>query len=146
MKLNELVYNEGARSERTRRGRGPGSGLGKNGGTGVKGQNSRGSKSYTRLGFEGGQNPLFRRLPKRGFHHAGTVYAVVNLSDLERFENEAVVTPTELVEAGLVKKEFDGVKILGNGKLSKKLTVKANKFSASAEAAIKAAGGSTEVI
>ncbi|HML99769.1 MAG TPA: 50S ribosomal protein L15 [Bacilli bacterium] len=146
MKLNELVYNDGARSKRTRRGRGPGSGLGKNGGTGNKGQNSRGSKSYTRLGFEGGQNPLFRRLPKRGFHNAGTTYAIVNLVDLNRFADGATITPTELVEAGLVKKEFDGVKVLGNGKIEKKLTVKANKFSASAEAAIKAAGGSTEVI
>lgn len=146
MKLNELAYNDGARSKSTRRGRGEGSGLGKNAGTGHKGQRSRGSKSRTRLGFEGGQNPLYRRLPKRGFHNVGVRYAVVNVGDLNRFEDGSVVTPTELVEAGLVKKEFDGIKILSEGQLTKKLTVKAHKASAAASAAIVAAGGTFEVL
>ena len=146
MKLHELVANEGATQAKKRVGRGSGSGLGKTSGKGQKGQNSR-SGGGTRLGFEGGQNPLFRRLPKRGFHNSTRIeFAIVNVEDLEVFEDGVEVTPTLLKEAGLVRKEYDGVKILGNGTLTKKLTVKANKFSKAAEAAIKNAGGTIEVI
>lgn len=146
MKLHELEYTEGARRASFRVGRGIGTGNGKTSGKGQKGQNSR-SGGGTRLGFEGGQNPLFRRLPKRGFHNSTRIeFAIVNVEDLEVFEDGVEVTPTLLKEAGLVRKECDGVKILGNGKLTKKLTVKANKFSKAAEAAIKNAGGTIEVI
>lgn len=146
MKLHELEYTEGARRASFRVGRGIGTGNGKTSGKGQKGQNSR-SGGGTRLGFEGGQNPLFRRLPKRGFHNSTRIeFAIVNVEDLEVFENGVEVTPTLLKEAGLVRKEYDGVKILGNGTLTKKLTVKANKFSKAAEAAIKNAGGTIEVI
>jgi len=146
MKLHELEYTEGARRASFRVGRGIGTGNGKTSGKGQKGQNSR-SGGGTRLGFEGGQNPLFRRLPKRGFHNSTRIeFAIVNVEDLEVFEDGVEVTPTLLKEAGLVRKEYDGVKILGNGKLTKKLTVKANKFSKAAEAAIKNAGGTIEVI
>ena len=147
MKLNELTFTAGSRYQAKRKCRGLGSGKGKNGGSGVKGQKSR-SGGGVRLGFEGGQNPLYRRLPKRGFHNfASTEYAIVNVSDLNRFEDGTKVTPTLLVEAGLVKKNTNGgIKILGNGKLEHQLTVSANKFSKSAEEAIKAAGGTVEVL
>ena len=140
MKLNELTFTAGSRYQAKRKCRGLGSGKGKNGGSGVKGQKSR-SGGGVRLGFEGGQNPLYRRLPKRGFHNfASTEYAIVNVADLNRFEDGTKVTPTLLVEAGLVKKNTNGgIKILGNGKLEHQLTVSANKFSKSAEEAIKAA-------
>ncbi len=146
MKLHELGYTEGARRNSYRVGRGIGSGNGKTSGKGHKGQNAR-SGGGVRLGFEGGQNPLFRRLPKRGFNNVSRVnYAIVNVGDLEVFEDGVEVTPTLLKEAGLVRKEYDGIKILGNGTLTKKLSVKANKFSKSAETAITNAGGTIEVI
>jgi len=146
MKLNELKYTEGSREQHYRKGRGIGSGNGKTAGKGHKGQNAR-SGGGTRLGFEGGQLPLYRALPKRGFKNVNHVeYAVVNVGDLERFDANTVVTPALLKEVGLVKKEYDGVKILGNGKLSKALTVQANKFSKSAEKAITEAGGKVEAL
>ena len=146
MKLHELQYTEGSRKQGFRVGRGIGSGNGKTSGKGQKGQNSR-SGGGVRLGFEGGQNPLFRRLPKHGFTNFTRVeYAIVNVKDLNKFEDGVVVTPTLLKEAGLISKELDGVKILGNGTLTKNLTVKAAKFSKGAEAAIKNAGGTIEVI
>ena len=146
MKLHELQYTEGSRKQANRVGRGIGSGNGKTSGKGQKGQNSR-SGGGVRLDFEGGQIPLFRRLPNHGFTNFTRVeYAIVNVEDLNRFEDDVVVTPTLLKEAGLVTKELNGVKILGKGALTKKLTVKASKFSKSAEAAIKNAGGTLEVI
>lgn len=146
MKLHELQYTDGSRSKHYRKGRGLGSGNGKNAGSGNKGQNSR-SGGGVRLGFEGGQMPLWRRLPKRGFKNVNHVnYAIVNVSDLNRFENGTVVTPALLVENGLVKKEYDGIKVLGSGKLDKSLTVQANRFSKSAEEAITKAGGKAEVL
>ncbi len=146
MKLHDLQYTEGSRKDNNRVGRGLGSGNGKTSGRGQKGQNSR-SGGGVRLGFEGGQNPLFRRLPKHGFKNFTRVdYAIVNVEDLNKFEDGVVVTPALLKEAKLVTKELNGVKILGNGTLTKKLTVKANKFTKSAEAAIKNAGGTIEVI
>ena len=144
--LNQLKPVEGARHTRKRKGQGVGSGLGKTAGRGQKGQNSR-SGGGVRPGFEGGQIPLFQRLPKRGFKNVNRKeYAVVNVSDLNVFENGAEVTIETLIKAGLVNKTYAGVKVLGNGTLEKKLTVKASKFSASAEAAIKNAGGTVEVI
>lgn len=144
--LNQLKPVEGARHTRKRKGQGVGSGLGKTAGRGQKGQNSR-SGGGVRPGFEGGQIPLFQRLPKRGFKNVNRKeYAVVNVSNLNVFENGAEVTIETLIKAGLVNKTYDGVKVLGNGTLEKKLTVKASKFSASAEAAIKNAGGTVEVI
>ena len=145
MKLNELS-NVNAKT-RKRVGRGAGSGLGKTSGKGHKGQNAR-SGGGVRPGFEGGQLPLFRRLSKRGFNNYNfrTVYATVNVSDLERFEEGTEVTKELLIEAGLVKKELDGIKVLGNGELTKKLTVKANKFSSTAKTKIENVGGTTEVI
>ena len=146
MKLNELTYTEGARQTRKRIGRGHGSGNGKTAGKGHKGQNAR-SGGGVRLGFEGGQTPLARRLPKRGFtNFTRKEYAIVNVEALNRFENETVVTPELLIDCGLVKKELDGIKILGEGALEKKLTVKANKFSKAAVASIENAGGTVEVI
>ena len=145
MKLNEL-RNENA-TARKRVGRGPGSGTGKTSGKGHKGQNAR-SGGGVRPGFEGGQLPLFRRLSKRGFNNYNfrTVYATVNVGDLERFEECTTVTKELLIEAGLVKKELDGIKVLGNGELTKKLTVKADKFSSTAKEKIENVGGTTEVI
>lgn len=144
--LNQLKPVEGARHTRKRKGQGIGSGLGKTAGRGQKGQNSR-SGGGVRPGFEGGQIPLFQRLPKRGFKNVNRKeYAVINVSDLNRFENGSEVTVETLIKEGLVNKTYDGVKVLGNGTLEKKLTVKASKFSASAEAAIKNAGGTVEVI
>lgn len=144
MKLNELKPAEGSRQVRNRVGRGTSSGNGKTAGRGQKGQKARGK---VRLGFEGGQMPLFRRMPKRGFKNINRVeYAVVNIEKLNKFEDGTEVTSTLLVESGIVKNEKDGIKILGNGELKKKLTVKANKFSASAKSAIEAAGGQAEVM
>ena len=146
MNLNELQATEGSRSKHYRKGRGIGSGNGKTAGKGHKGQNAR-SGGGVALGFEGGQMPLWRRLPKRGFKNVNRVeYAVVNVSDLNRFDNDTVVTPALLKDSGLVGKEFNGLKVLGAGKLEKKLTVQAHKFSASAEKAITEAGGKAELI
>lgn len=146
MKLHELSYTEGARHKRNRVGRGTSSGNGKTSGRGQKGAGAR-SGGGKRPGFEGGQTPLFMRLPKRGFTNFTRVeYSIVNLDQLNRFEDGTEVTPELLVETGLVRKELDGIKILGKGSLEKKLTVKANKFSESAVKAIEAAGGKTEVI
>lgn len=147
MKLHELKPNEKAFKERKRVGRGPGSGLGKTSGKGHKGQNAR-SGGGVRPGFEGGQTPLFRRLPKRGFSNAlfKTEYSVINLSDLNKFEDGAVVTPELLKEMGILKKQLSGVKVLGNGKLEKKLTVKAQRFSQTAVEKIEKIGGKAEVI
>ena len=146
MKLHELKPAEGAVKSRKRLGRGTATGQGKTAGRGQKGQKSR-SGGGVRLGFEGGQTPLFRRLPKRGFTNINRKdYAVINLDVLNRFEDGTEVTPTTLIEAGIVKNEKSGIKVLGNGELTKKLTVKAAKFSESAKSAIEAAGGSAEVI
>ena len=146
MKLNEMSYTEGARQTRKRIGRGHGSGNGKTAGKGHKGQNAR-SGGGVRLGFEGGQTPLYRRLPKRGFTNFNRKeYAIVNVESLNVFENDTVVNPELLIESGLVKKELDGIKILGQGELEKKLTVKAHKFSGSAVTLIEQAGGKAEVI
>lgn len=146
MKLHELQYSEGARRSHYRKGRGIGSGNGKTAGTGHKGQNSR-SGGGVRLGFEGGQLPLYRRLPKRGFKNVNHVtYATVNVGDLNRFEDGTVVNPALLIESGLIKKEYDGIKVLGAGELTKKLTVQAHKFSNSAKEAIESVGGTVEVI
>lgn len=146
MSLHELKAAEGARHSRKRVGRGSGSGFGKTSTRGQKGQLAR-SGGGTRLGFEGGQTPLFRRIPKRGFTNINRKeYAIVNLDDLNIFENGSEVTPKELFEAALIKKEKAGVKILGNGSLERKLTVKAAKFSASAKKAIESAGGTCEVL
>ena len=146
MKLHELQPVEGSRKERNRVGRGIGSGNGKTSGRGQKGQKAR-SGGGVRPGFEGGQNPLFRRIPKRGFNNVNRKeYAVVNLETLNRFEDGQEVTAAVLVEAGIVKNEKDGIKVLANGKLERKLTVKANKFSQAAKEAIEAAGGTVEVI
>jgi len=146
MKLHEVRPIEGATHYKKRVGRGPGSGMGKTSTRGSKGQNSR-AGGGVRPAFEGGQTPLFKRLPKRGFTNVNRKeFAVVNLVDLNKFDPNAVVTVDLLKQAGLVKKEYDGVKILGNGELSKPLVVKAHKFSKAAEAAIAKAGGKTEVI
>lgn len=146
MKLHELKPNDGARQTRKRVGRGTSSGYGKTAGKGTKGQLAR-QGGKTRLGFEGGQMPLFRRMPKRGFKNINRkVFAIVNVEELNRFDEGTEVTPTLLVETGLVKNEKDGIKLLGNGKLDKKLTVKVNKASETAKSAVEAAGGSLEVI
>lgn len=144
MKLHELKPAEGSRQLRNRVGRGTSSGNGKTAGRGQKGQKAR---SKVRVGFEGGQMPLFRRMPKRGFKNVNRKdYAIVNLETLNKFEDGTEVTPSLLVETRVVKDEKDGIKVLGNGELTKKLTVKASKFSASAKAAIEAAGGTAEVM
>ena len=147
MKLHTMYAAEGATKTRKRVGRGTGSGLGKTSGKGHKGQNAR-SGGGVRPGFEGGQLPLFRRLPKRGFSNAmfKTTYAVLNLSDLNKFEENTTVTPELLKEMGILKNQLDGVKILGNGTLEKKLTVKANQFSKKAKEEIEKLGGKAEVI
>ena len=146
MKLHELSPADGSTRESYRKGRGPGSGNGKTAGKGHKGQNAR-SGGGVRPGFEGGQLPLYRKLPKRGFHNKfATVYAIVNVDALNRFEDDAVVDTAALIECGLVTRVCDGVKILGNGELTKKLTVKAAVFSNAAKEKIEAAGGKTEVI
>ncbi|MGM0838813.1 MAG: 50S ribosomal protein L15 [Bacillota bacterium] len=146
MKLHELKPNEGSRKERNRVGRGTGSGNGKTSGRGHKGQNAR-SGGGVRPGFEGGQTPLFQRLPKRGFTNIHRKeYAIINLDALNRFEDGTEVTPELLLETGLVSKLNAGLKVLGNGSIEKKLTVRAHKFSSAAKEAIEAAGGSVEVI
>ena len=144
--LNNLKPTEGARRESKRRCRGLGSGLGKNGGSGNKGQNSR-TGGGVRLGFEGGQLPLFRALQKRGFKHFGRKeYAIVNLDAFNKFEDGKEVTLTDLVELGLVNKELDGLKVLGNGELTKKVTIIANKFSKSALEKIEKSGGKAQIV
>ena len=146
MNLSNLHYAEGSRlSDNFRRGRGHGSGNGKTAGKGHKGQKAR--SGAPRPGFEGGQMPLYRRLPKRGFTNRNSKEIVaINLSALEVFENEEVVSVETLIEAGIVKNPRDGVKILGNGELTKKLNVKVNAYSASAKEKIEALGGSAEVM
>lgn len=146
MKLHELQPKEGTRTKAKRVGRGMGSGHGKTSGRGHKGQKAR-SGGGVRLGFEGGQTPLFQRLPKRGFTNINRKeYAIVNVETLNRFADNTEVTPEKLIEAGIVRKKSLDIKILGNGKLEKKLTVKAHKFSKAAVEAIEAAGGKAEVI
>jgi large subunit ribosomal protein L15 len=146
MKLHELTPAVGSRKARKRVGRGIGSGMGKTSTRGHKGQNSR-SGGGVRPGFEGGQNPLYRRLPKRGFtNHFRKEFAVVNLTELNKFAAGTEVTPETLLESGIVKNARDGIKILGNGEITVQLNVKANKFSQSAVEKIQAAGGKTEVI
>ena len=144
--LNNLSPVQGARHSKKRLGRGIGSGIGHTSGKGTKGQNAR-SGGGVRPGFEGGQLPLFQRLPKRGFHNHNKVeFAIVNVEKLNVFEDGAVVDAEALVNASLIKEVKDGVKVLGNGELTKKLTVKVNKFSESAKKAIEAAGGSAEEV
>ena len=146
MKLHELRAAEGSTKAPKRKGRGTASGLGTTSGRGMNGQNSR-SGGGVRLGFEGGQMPLYRRLPKRGFTNIfGTEYAVINVEDLNTFEAGTVVTPELLKEIGLVKKANDGIKVLGNGTIDKSIEVKAHKFSKTAIEKIEAAGGKAEVI
>lgn len=147
MKLHELEKNIGATHSKKRVGRGSGSGLGKTSGKGQKGQNSRSGGGVSAV-FEGGQLPLYRRIPKRGFKNARfkTVYATINISDLNRFEDGTVVTPALLRETGIIKNQLDGIKVLGNGKLEKKITIQANKFSKSAIERINESGSKIEVI
>ena len=146
MKLDDLSPAEGSVKDSFRRGRGTGSGNGKTAGKGHKGQNAR-SGGGVRPGFEGGQLPLYRRLPKRGFYNQfGKTYAIVNLEKLDRFEDGAVVDMAALLESGIVSAVCDGIKVLGRGELTKKLTVKATVFSATAKEKIEAAGGKTEVV
>ncbi len=147
MKLHELQRNIGATHSKKRVGRGSGSGLGKTSGRGQKGQKARSGGSINTV-FEGGQTPLYRRISKRGFsnHMFKTTYAVINLDALNVFEDNTVVTPALLKDAGIIKNQLDGIKVLGNGKLEKKLTIQANKFSKSALEKIKEAGSKAEVI
>lgn len=146
MKLHELKPAEGSRRSRKRVGRGTSSGYGKTSGRGQKGQLAR-QGGHTRPGFEGGQMPLFRTMPKRGFKNINRKeYAVINLDDLNKFENGSEVTIADLKAKGLVKKELSGVKLLANGELKVKVAVKVNKASKAAEEAVNAAGGSVEVI
>ena len=146
MKLHELSPAEGSVQNGYRKGRGPGSGNGKTAGKGHKGQNAR-SGGGVRPGFEGGQNPLYRRLPKRGFNNVfATTYAIVNVEALNVFEDGAVVNTEALLEKGIIKKALDGVKILGRGEITKKVTVQAAIFSASAKEKIESVGGKCEVV
>jgi len=146
MKLHELSPAEGSAKAAWRKGRGPGSGNGKTAGKGHKGQNAR-SGGGVRPGFEGGQFPIYRTHPKRGFkNHFATNYAIINLSDLERFVDDSVVDLEVLLAAKVIRKPMDGVKVLGNGTLTKKLTVKAAAFSAAAKEKIEAAGGKAEEV
>ena len=146
MRIHELKKPEGSTKAPKRIGRGQGTGQGTTAGRGMNGQNSR-SGGGVRLGFEGGQMPLYRRLPKRGFNNKwAKEYAEINVQDLNRFEDGAVVDLDAMLEAGLVKQVIDGVKVLGGGELKKKLTVKAEKFSKSAAEKIEKAGGKAEVI
>ena len=146
MKLNELRPAEGSDKANFRKGRGAGSGNGKTAGKGHKGQNAR-SGGGVRIGFEGGQLPLFRKLPKRGFNNKfATHYAIVNVSELNVFENGAVVDAKALLEKRIIRKELDGLKVLGNGEITKSLTVKAAVFSATAKEKITAAGGQAEEV
>lgn len=145
MKMHELGPAYGATTKRKVVGRGIGSGTGKTAGKGQKGQKAR-TGGKIRRGFEGGQTPLYRRIPKRGFNnYFAKEYAIINVSDLEVFDNDATVDSKALIEKGLINKELDGVKVLGNGTLTKKLTVVATKFSKSAEEKIQAVGGKIEV-
>ncbi len=145
MKLHELSPAPGSVKDSYRKGRGPGSGNGKTAGKGHKGQNAR-SGGGVRLGFEGGQLPLYRKLPKRGFHNRfAKEYAIVNVGRLNSFEDGETVNLDKLMAAGIVRKPLDGLKILGNGELTKKLTVEAAIFSATAKEKIEAVGGKTEV-
>ncbi len=146
MRLHELKASEGATRDRKRRGRGQASGQGKTGGRGTKGQKAR-SGGGVRLGFEGGQMPLYRRIPKRGFNNRfAKEYAEINVEQLNRFEDGTVVDFELLAQTGMVKQVKDGVKVLGNGDLEKKLTVKAEKFTKSAVEKIEKAGGKVEVL
>lgn len=146
MKLHELSKPIGSTKNTKRKGRGTATGQGKTGGRGMNGQKSR-SGGGVRLGFEGGQMPLYRRLPKRGFNNIfGTEYTIVNVEQLNKFEAGTEVTPALLEEAGMVKQVKDGIKILGNGTLNNAITVKAHKFTKSAIEKIEAAGGKAEVI
>ena len=146
MKVHELKPAEGSRKPRRRVGRGIGSGMGKTSTRGTKGQFSR-TGGGTRPGFEGGQMPLYRRLPKRGFKNTfAKKYAEVNVEQLNCFDNGAVVDPAALIEAGILKNVLDGVRVLGNGELTKSLTVQAQGFTKSAQQKIEAAGGKAEVI
>mgnify|MGYP000939172933 CR=1 FL=1 len=146
MELHNLKPSEGSTHSKKRLGRGVGSGTGKTAGKGTKGQNAR-SGGGTRPGFEGGQTPFFKRMPKRGFtNRFRKEYAIVNVSELNKYENGTVVTPELLLQDRLIRKVLSGVKVLGDGILEKKLTVKANKFTGSAVEKIEAAGGSVEVI
>ena len=147
MKLHELERNAGSVHSKKRVGRGPGSGLGKTSGRGEKGQKARSGASINPV-FEGGQTPLYRRIPKRGFKNAlfRVRYATVNVSELNVFDDNTVVTPALLKEKRIINKELDGVKVLGNGELEKKLTIQANKFSKSALEKIEKAGSKAEVI
>lgn len=146
MKLFELQPGVGSNKDTKRKGRGHGSGNGKTAGRGHKGQNAR-SGGGVRIGFEGGQMPIYRRLPKRGFNNVFALkYAEINVSDLNKFEDGAVVDAASLKEAGIIKKTLDGIKVLGNGEVSKKLTVKAAKFTEAAKEKIVAAGGKYEVM
>jgi large subunit ribosomal protein L15 len=146
MKLHELQAAPGSTKAKKRRGRGTGTGLGKTSGRGMNGQNSR-SGGGVRLGFEGGQMPLYRRLPKRGFTNIfGTQYEIVNIDDLNKFEEGTTITPELMEEAGLIKQVKDGVKVLGNGNLDKNVSVQAHKFSKTAIEKIESAGGKAEVI
>ena len=145
MKMHDLGPAYGATTDRLRVGRGSGSGLGKTAGKGHKGQKARTGGSIRR-GFEGGQTPLYRRIPKRGFtNHFAKEYAIVNVGDLERFDDNTVVNAELLLSEGIITKELDGLKVLGNGNLSKKLTVVASKISDSAKTKIEAVGGKIEV-
>ena len=146
MKLHELKANDGACKAPKRKGRGTATGQGKTAGRGTKGQNSR-SGGGVRIGFEGGQMPLYRRIPKRGFtNRFATVYTEINVETLNKFNDGDVITREILEERGVIKQVKDGIKILGNGEITKKLTVKADKFSESAKEKIEAAGGKAEVI
>ena len=146
MKLHELSPAYGSTKEVKRKGRGPASGNGKTAGKGHKGQNAR-SGGGVRIGFEGGQMPITRRLPKRGFNNIfAKKYATINVSDLEAFDNGAFVSIDELMACGKIRKAYDGLRVLGNGELTKKLTVKAVAFTKSAKEKIEAAGGKVEVI
>ena len=146
MKLHELSPAPGSAKAAWRKGRGPGSGNGKTAGKGHKGQNAR-SGGGVRPGFEGGQIPLYRKLPKRGFtNHFAKEYAIINVSDLNKFEDGATVNLETLMNAGIIRKPLCGLKVLGNGEITKKVTVEAAIFSASAKEKIEAAGGKTEVV
>ena len=147
MKLHELKKNPGATHSKKIVGRGPGSGLGKTSGKGHKGQNARSGGGVNPV-FEGGQLPLYRRLPKRGFSNAKfkTEYAVINVSDLDKFEEGTVITPELLKEVGMVKKQLAGIKVLGNGEITKKVTIRAHRFTSSALRKLEESGSKAEVI
>jgi len=146
MRLNDLAPEKGQRKPRKRVGRGEGSGSGKTAGRGSKGQNAR-SGGGVRPGYEGGQMPIHRRLPKRGFkNHFKSVFAIVNVQDLNRFEAQALIDEALLIKNGLVKGDRDGIKLLGKGEVQVPVTVRVNKFSESARQKIEAAGGKIEVI